>query len=237
MDTLSTPLLSLKNIRKTFSQNNNSFDVLKNINFDLFAEEMVALTGASGTGKTTLLQIMGLLDLPTEGTVTVGNVGFPSTSKSRAYTHLKQRDSIRQKFIGFVYQYHHLLPELTALENIVLPQLIAGISKDLAENHAKNLLCELNLEKRLHHFPTQLSGGEQQRVAIARALANTPQIILADEPTGNLDDKTAYHVFNLLLDLTQQKKIAIVIATHNIELAKKMTRNIQIHLGEITEFY
>lgn len=226
-------LLSLRDIRKTFSVHNQTYDVLKSIQFDLHPEEMVALTGASGTGKTTLLQIMGLLDWPTEGTVSVGGVGFPTSGKSHAYTHLKQRDAVRQKFIGFVYQYHHLLPELTALENVVLPQRIAGIAKDIAAHNAARLLDELGLSSRTQHFPQQLSGGEQQRVAIARALANAPQIVLADEPTGNLDDQTAEQVFQLLMEAIQQKKMAIVMATHNLDLASKMTRHERLHLGKL----
>lgn len=229
----SHPLLSLRDIRKTFSAHGETYDVLKEIRFDLYAEDMVALTGASGTGKTTLLQIMGLLDWPSEGTVSVGGVGFPTGGKSRAYTHLKQRDAVRQKYIGFVYQYHHLLPELTALENVVLPQKIAGVAKDLAEQHALRLLDELGLRHRVQHLPQQLSGGEQQRVAIARALANTPQIVLADEPTGNLDDRTAEQVFQLLLESIHQKKIAIVMATHNLELAAKMSRRVKLCLGHL----
>lgn len=227
------PLLTLRNVHKSFSQGKTVLSILQGIQFDLYPRELVALTGASGSGKTTLLQIMGLLDLPTEGSVTVGDVGFPVTKKSKAYLHLQQRDAIRRQFIGFVYQYHHLLPELTALENVVLPQRIAGKPKDEAERHALSLLTELKLEKRVHHLPAQLSGGEQQRVALARALANMPKILLADEPTGNLDDTAAQQVFQLLLDLTQQKGIAVVMATHNHELAQQMTRQIHLHLGKI----
>lgn len=227
------PLLTLRNVHKSFSQGKTVLSILQGIQFDLYPRELVALTGASGSGKTTLLQIMGLLDLPTEGSVTVGDVGFPVTKKSKAYLHLQQRDAIRRQFIGFVYQYHHLLPELTALENVVLPQRIAGKPKDEAERHALSLLTELKLEKRVHHLPAQLSGGEQQRVALARALANMPKILLADEPTGNLDDTAAQQVFQLLLELTQQKGIAVVMATHNLELAQRMTRQIHLHLGKI----
>lgn len=228
-----SPLLTLRNIHKSFSQGETVLPVLQNICFDLHPKELVALTGESGSGKTTLLQIMGLLDLPTEGTVTVGDVGFPVTKKSNAYLHLQQRDAIRREFIGFVYQYHHLLPELTALENVVLPQRIAGRPRDEAERHALALLTELKLEKRAHHLPTQMSGGEQQRVALARALANMPKILLADEPTGNLDDAATKQVFHLLLELTQQKGIAVVMATHNLDLAHQMTRQVHLHLGRI----
>lgn len=233
MTTPSPSILSLRNVSKSFTQGKTVLKILQKIEFDLYPRELVALTGASGSGKTTLLQIMGLLDLPTEGTVTVGSVGFPVTRKSKAYLHLQQRDAVRREFLGFVYQYHHLLPELTALENIVLPQLIAGRSKDIAEKNAIGLLHELHLEQRSHHLPSQLSGGEQQRVAIARAISNMPKILLADEPTGNLDDASAQQVFQLLLELTQHKGIAVVMATHNLDLAQQMTRRIHLHLGNI----
>lgn len=228
-------LLSLREICKTFSMNIQTYDILRCVSFDLYAEEMVALTGASGTGKTTLLQIMGLLDWPSKGTVSVGGIGFPVGDKSHTYSHLQQRDTVRQKWIGFVYQYHHLLPELTALENVVLPQRIAGVARDIAAHNAVRLLDELGLSARKQHFPQQLSGGEQQRVAIARALANAPQIVLADEPTGNLDDQTAQQVFQLLTETVQRKKMAIVMATHNLDLASKMTRHVKLHSGKLVE--
>ncbi|GHS91837.1 lipoprotein-releasing system ATP-binding protein LolD [Alphaproteobacteria bacterium] len=234
MTDISDTVLSLKNVEKSFVQENISLDVLKGICFELHEQEMIALTGASGTGKSTLLQIMGLLDLPTRGTVTVGHVEF-STTKARYLLHVTQRDRIRRQFLGFVYQYHHLLPELTALENVSLPRIISGTPKDLAEKQAKELLHELGLEERYNHTPAKLSGGEQQRVAIARALVNQPHIILADEPTGNLDDATTEHVFQLLLDLTQRKKIAIVVATHNLDLAKRMSKCFHLHFGKLEE--
>lgn len=233
MTSTPSPILMLRNVSKSFVQGKSVLQILQKIEFDLYPQELVALTGASGSGKTTLLQIMGLLDLPSEGTVTVGSVGFPVTRKSKAYTHLLQRDAVRRDYLGFVYQYHHLLPELTALENVVLPQLIAGRAKDIAEKNAKGLLKELCLEQRIHHLPSQLSGGEQQRVAIARAVANMPKILLADEPTGNLDDSSAKQVFQLLLELTRHKGIAVVMATHNLELAEQMTRRIHLHSGNI----
>lgn len=225
------PVLSLRDIRKTFSLGDRTYDVLRGVQFDLYAEEMIALTGASGTGKTTLLQMMGLLDWPSDGTISIGQNQFVTNSRLR--THLRQRDLVRQKFIGFVYQYHHLLPELTALENVVLPQRIAGIAKDLAARNAARLLDELGLSSRMQHFPQQLSGGERQRVAIARSLSNAPQIVLADEPTGNLDDQTAEQVFQLLMETIRQKKMAIVMATHNLDLAARMTRHVKLHLGEL----
>ncbi|MDR1907994.1 MAG: ABC transporter ATP-binding protein [Holosporales bacterium] len=217
--------LSIRNVKKTFIQSGNSLEVLKGVDFDLFPRDIVALTGASGTGKTTLLQIMGLIDSPTEGEVTVAGTTFSCKNNATL------RDKFRRNFIGFVYQYHHLLSELTALENVMLPQLILGKPRTEAKDKARDLLRDMNLEHRTHHFPSQLSGGEQQRVAIARALINDPQIILADEPTGNLDDYTARHVFEVLLNLTQQKNIAAVVATHNMELVPLMSRHVELRLG------
>lgn len=221
-------LLLLKNIHKTFYLNHQPLTVLKDVNFVLHSGDMVALTGVSGTGKTTLLQIMGLLDWPTEGTVTIKQTTF-SSKKSF------QCDLVRRNCIGFVYQYHYLLPELTALENVMLPQRIAGISYNQAKEHAMELLKELKIDDRSEHTSNQLSGGQQQRVAIARALANQPDIILADEPTGNLDGETAEQVFDMLLDLTEQHKAAVVVATHDLKLAHRMTRHIHLHNGTLIE--
>jgi lipoprotein-releasing system ATP-binding protein len=225
-------------------------DILKGVNFDLQKNEVVALTGASGTGKTTLLQIMGLIDAPTGGRVNVMGTSFeckgnkPEAQKKRTKSFRRllrfaerfpaqnlNKDNIRRTHIGFVYQYHHLLAELTALENVMLPLLISH--KSGAAERATMLLEEMNLGHRLNHFPSQLSGGEQQRVAVARALANSPEIILADEPTGNLDDLTAHSVFDLLLSLAQKKQISAVIATHNIDLAKQTTRVVELHSGQL----
>lgn len=225
---MTEPVLSLRQVSKTFMQGKIALPILQRVDFDLYPQELVALTGASGTGKTTLLQVMGLLDVPTSGVVMIDGMQASSAG-------LAQRDLIRCEKLGFVYQCHNLLPELTALENVVLPQRIAGKPKDLAENQAKKLLEEMNLSHRLEHLPPQMSGGEQQRVALARALANMPKILLADEPTGNLDDGTAVHVFQMLLDLVQSKHIAVVMATHNLELAKQMTRRVHLHLGNIDE--
>jgi lipoprotein-releasing system ATP-binding protein len=220
------------------------------VDFLLQKNEVIALTGASGTGKTTLLQIMGLIDIPTQGKIDIMGTSFEYNGTGenfdKAEYSLAQRlrrmvirpsnqtmvkDKIRREHIGFVYQYHHLLPELTALENVMLPMQIS--KKPNAAEHAEMLLDEMKLGHRLNHFPSQLSGGEQQRVAVARALANSPEIILADEPTGNLDDLTAHSVFDLLLDLARNKQISAVIATHNVELAKKTTRWVELHLGQI----
>jgi lipoprotein-releasing system ATP-binding protein len=227
-------ILSLEHIKKSFNKGGqNELNILDDVNFSLYDGDSVALTGASGTGKTTLLQIAGLIDYQTDGAVLIDDVKFCSNKKSR--NDITQRDAIRRQFIGFVYQHHHLLPELTALENVMLPQLIASKSKTGAEQRARELLYELNLSKRLDHFPYQLSGGEQQRVAIARALANAPQIVIADEPTGNLDDTTAHHVFAMFIELTRHKQISTVVATHNPVLADKMKRNVKIVSGILVE--
>jgi lipoprotein-releasing system ATP-binding protein len=223
-------VLSLKNVEKFFVQEDRSIPVLRGVHFELKENDMVALTGASGTGKSTLLHIMGLLDLPTKGSVVVEHVEF-SITKAKYLFHITQRDKIRRKSIGFVYQYHHLLPELTALENVALPKIIVGSAKDMAEKEAKQMLDELGLKERYHHTPSKLSGGEQQRVAIARALINHPRILLADEPTGNLDDETTAQVFRLLLEMTQRRQIATVVATHNLDLASRMPRHVSLHFG------
>jgi lipoprotein-releasing system ATP-binding protein len=227
-------ILLLEHIKKSFNKNcQNELSILDDVNFSLWCGDSVALTGASGTGKTTLLQITGLVDYPTEGVVIINDLKFSSNKKSSV--DIAQRDKTRRKFIGFVYQHHHLLSELTALENVMLPQLISSQSKDCAEKRARELLYELNLNKRVDHFPHQLSGGEQQRVAIARALANTPQIIIADEPTGNLDNATAHHVFDMFIELTKHKQISTIVATHNPVLADKMQRNIKVVSGMLME--
>ncbi|MDR1597970.1 MAG: ABC transporter ATP-binding protein [Holosporales bacterium] len=222
---MASVVLSLRDIKKTYTQSGNQLSILNGISFDLSANDTVALTGASGSGKTTLLQIMGLIDSPTEGAVSIdGNV-----------VKADLRDQYRRTHIGFVYQHHHLLPELTALENVAMPQLIAGQARNEANERARSLLHEMGLDHRAAHLPAQLSGGEQQRVAIARALANSPKILLADEPTGNLDDRTAQHVFETLMLAAQQKNIAAVVATHNMELVRYMSRHVELRLGALDE--
>jgi lipoprotein-releasing system ATP-binding protein len=228
-------VLSLQNIGKTFKENEIIFSIFSNINFDLYPGDLVALTGASGVGKTTLLQIMGLLDQQTEGTIFLKGQEFSLKNGSFSKKVKKKRDFGRKNFIGFVYQHHYLLPDLTAIENVILPQLIIGTSKKEAEKRSLQLLEEINLLNRCDHILQKLSGGEQQRVAIARALANKPEIILADEPTGNLDDETASQIFLILLDLAKNHNVSMVIATHNLDLTKKMFRHIHLHAGKIEE--
>ncbi len=190
------------------------------------AGERVAIIGASGSGKSTLLHLLGGLDVPTRGEVRV--VGQRMTGLSEA-----KRGQLRNQTMGFVYQFHHLLPEFNAEENIILPQLITGKSFSKAKERAHNLLKEVGLKERALHRPARLSGGEQQRVALVRALANSPQVLLADEPTGNLDEHTSSSVFQTLLKLVRQDNLAALIATHNIDLAKQMDRIVVLHEGHL----
>jgi lipoprotein-releasing system ATP-binding protein len=190
--------------------------------------EIVALVGPSGSGKTTLLQVAGLLDRADSGGVWVG--GTECTHLSDA-----ERTRTRRERIGFIYQFHHLLPEFSAIENVAMPQRIAGTAKEAAHNHAAELLGRLGLAQRLHHRPGELSGGERQRVAIARAVANGASLLLGDEPTGNLDHKTADQVFAAMLNLVRTRKVAALIATHNLELAARMDRTLTIQDGVLVE--
>lgn len=224
----SSPILTLENIRHSYSQGQaDALEVLKDINLSLQSGEVVALVGQSGTGKSTLLHIAGLLDKATSGDIYINGVECGRLSDDK-------RTQIRRDTIGFVYQFHHLLPEFSAEENVILPQLAAGIAKDKAIKRARDLLTKTGLKDRLNHRPNQLSGGEQQRVAIARALANKPKLILADEPTGNLDVKTADTVFDLFLDIVKGEGSGALIATHNPDLAKRMDRTLTIKGGVIS---
>lgn len=224
-----TAPLSLIGIRRTFVQGERRLDVLRGVSLELKAGEIVALVGQSGSGKSTLLHIAGLLERSDEGDVLVEGRSVRPQSDS-------ERTALRRKFLGFVYQYHHLLPEFSALENVILPQMIAGRTRQAAAPRAADLLKQVGLGERLDHRPAKLSGGEQQRVAIARALANKPAIILADEPTGNLDMHTADDVFDLLMSLVRNTGVAAMIATHNLELAKKMDRVITIREGVLQPY-
>lgn len=220
--------MELKNIRRTYGKKETQIDVLKNVNLALHAGEIVALVGPSGSGKSTLLHIAGLLDTPTAGDITVNGQNVSTASD-------KQRTLMRRSAIGFVYQSHLLLPDFNALENVMLPQLIAGVSRKQAQARAEELLAQVGLSDRLTHRSGQLSGGEQQRVAIARALANRPTVLLADEPTGNLDPKTADSVFETLLTLVRQTGLCALIATHNPELAAQMDRQVTVADGVLKE--
>jgi len=206
--------LSLRDVRRRFHQGEVALDVLRGANLDLPAGKVMALVGPSGSGKSTLLQIAGLLEQPDGGEVVLADEacsGLNDTARTR----------VRREKLGFVYQFHHLLPEFNALENIVLPQMLAGRSRRDAVDRAKHLLDSLGVGERASHRPARLSGGEQQRVAIARALANRPTVLLADEPTGNLDEETAAGVFSMLMATIREEGSALLIATHNPELARR----------------
>lgn len=226
-NTQSSPfLLSAVNLEKTHHQGDESLTIFKGISLDLRAGEMVALVGPSGAGKSTLLQMIGLLDKPTSGQVFV-------SGKNATGLDDEARTQMRRDSIGFVYQFHFLQPEFSALENVMIPQMIAGVSKVDAKKKASELLEKMGLGHRLEHRPARLSGGEQQRVAIARALANNPKILLADEPTGNLDPRTSHDVFALLIERAKSSGIGAIIATHNMELAHKMDRVVIMQNGQL----
>ncbi|MDA0366937.1 MAG: ABC transporter ATP-binding protein [Proteobacteria bacterium] len=222
------PALELRGITKAFQQGGHTVSVLRGAALQIHRGETIALLGPSGAGKSTLLQVAGLLDTPDSGDVIVG--GYTSNGLSE-----RERTRLRRDTLGFVYQFHHLLPEFSALENIVLPQLIGGVARRAAKERAMTLLRSLGVEHRAAHRPAQLSGGEQQRVAIARALANEPAVLLADEPTGNLDAKTAEQVFGQLQALVAGAGLAALIATHNEALAKRMNRIVRLVDGVLVQ--
>ncbi|MFC0388678.1 ABC transporter ATP-binding protein [Muricoccus vinaceus] len=224
--TSSGPPLALRAVERRYRTEAGELPVLRGAELDLFAGEIVALVAPSGTGKSTLLHVAGLLEKPDAGQVLVGGRDSGNLSDDA-------RTALRRDTIGFVYQFHHLLPEFTAEENIVLPQLAANRPRREAEARARELLATFGLGDRGHHRPTRLSGGEQQRVAIARALANGPKVLLADEPTGNLDVATADRVFAELLDAVRGRGVAALIATHNPELAARMDRTVTLREGLI----
>ncbi len=224
-------VLSLRGVCKDYRQGRSVIEVLKNIDLDVYSGQMIAIVGASGSGKSTLLHIAGLLDYPTQGAVHIEGVS------DALIVHLKNADRIRLENLGFVYQYHHLLRDFTAQENAAMPLLIKGVNKSEAMDRSEDILGDLGLSKRLWNVPGELSGGEQQRVAIARALISDPRIILADEPTGNLDSNTADEVFNMLLERAQKHNTAIVMVSHNMSLASKMhkTYKLDYSLMEIVD--
>ena len=216
--------LDLREIGKTFRQGSEVLEVLKGVSLQVAPGEIVALLGQSGSGKSTLLHIAGLLEQAERGEVIIGGLAAGRLGDGA-------RTRLRRETIGFVYQFHHLLPEFSALENVMMPMLVAGHARSRARKRAAALLDRLGLAARLSHRPARLSGGEQQRVAIARALANEPRVILADEPTGNLDGRTADRVFAELLEAVRELGVAAVIATHNEDLASKMTRTVYLQDG------
>ncbi|MCG8504370.1 MAG: ABC transporter ATP-binding protein [Sphingomonadales bacterium] len=218
--------IQLQNIERRFRQGGRTLEVLTGASLTLQAGEVVGLLGQSGSGKSTLLQIAGLLEKPDAGEVVIEGAAAGRLSDN-------ERTRLRRRRLGFVYQFHYLLPEFSAEENVMLPLRIAQADKDEARQKAGGLLDRLGLADRLSHRPMQLSGGEQQRVAIARALANGPSILLADEPTGNLDEATAERVLNVFLELAQEQRVAAIVATHNTDLAKRMDRVVLLKDGQL----
>ncbi len=218
------PIVSLRNLKRTFEQGGQRIEVLRGINLDIMPGEIVALLGPSGSGKSTMLQAVGLLEGGFEGSIAIAGEAAEDLPAD-------QRTRIRREHLGFVYQFHHLLPDFNATENVVMPQLVAGTARDAAEERAKSLLSSLGLGHRLTHRPSQLSGGEQQRVAVARALANQPTLVLADEPTGNLDETTSDTVLGQFLELVRGEGSAALVATHNERLAARMDRVVRLHDG------
>jgi lipoprotein-releasing system ATP-binding protein len=221
-------IAELIDVRRSFVQGEVTIDVLRGVNLSIGSGELVALLGPSGTGKSTLLQALGLLEGGFSGSIKIDGTETRDLNADRLTI-------IRREKLGFVYQFHHLLPDFNALENVVLPQLIAGSTTDEAKERAASLLSTLGLGERLDHRPSKLSGGEQQRVAVARALANKPRLVLADEPTGNLDEQTADVVIGEFMALVRGQGTAAVVATHNERLARKMDRIVRLHDGVLTE--
>ena len=225
---MNKPVLELASIKKSFSKgSSNKIEVLKGVDLQLFPGEIVALVAPSGAGKSTLLQIAGLLDKPLSGKIFIDGQEIQNKSDN-------QLTMIRRREIGFVYQFHHLLPEFSSRENIDLPQLANGFPSKDAQRRSNELLDLVNLANRSNHRPAELSGGEQQRIAICRALANKPKIILADEPTGNLDQNTTLSVFESLLKIVKKTNLAALIATHNLDLAKRMDKVVELIDGKIS---
>lgn len=219
-------ILELDAVVRTYKQVEASLEVIRGASLQVPAGELVGLIGPSGAGKSTLLHVAGLLELPDGGEVRIA--GRPCGAMSDG-----ERTAVRRTEIGFVYQFHHLLPEFSALENVMLPQMLAGVARGAARQRATELIESVGLADRASHRPARLSGGEQQRVAIARALANDPRLLLADEPTGNLDTHTAADVFGLLIDSVRESGLAALIATHNLDLAAKMDRVVRLEDGQL----
>ena len=219
-------IIQCQNVSKHFKEGSLSVDVLHSVDLDVSRGEKIAILGSSGSGKSTLLHILGGLDLPSEGKVIINGQDIAALSD-------KKRGTMRNKSLGFIYQFHHLLPEFTALENVAMPLLIANLSVDDAREKATSMLTKVGLEHRLDHKPGQLSGGERQRAAVARALVTHPQAILADEPTGNLDQVTAGKIFSLMQELNQELGTAFIVVTHDLDLAEKMDTIYQLVDGHL----
>ncbi|MWV27843.1 ABC transporter ATP-binding protein [Aurantiacibacter rhizosphaerae] len=221
------PVIALRNLARSFEQGGVRIDVLRGVNLEIGQGEIVALLGPSGSGKSTLLQAVGLLEGGFSGQIELAGTQAGELNAA-------DRTTLRREHLGFVYQFHHLLPDFNARENVVLPQLLLDVPRKDAEIRAEELLGALGLEHRFDHRPSQLSGGEQQRVAVARALANKPQLVLADEPTGNLDEKTADRVLDEFLDLVRGQGSSALVATHNERMAARMDRVVRLHEGRIS---
>ncbi len=222
------PVLRLEGISRTYQQGEKELTIFRNLSLEVYPGELVALVGPSGAGKSSLLHIAGLLEDPDEGDIVINGRGCIEMDDTT-------RTSVRRADVGFVYQFHHLLPEFNALENIVIPQLINGLDREEAEDRAHQLLAMLGIDERAEHRPAELSGGEQQRVAIARAVANGPKLLLADEPTGNLDPPTSARVYRQLVELARQAGLSAIIATHNLDLAAKMDRQLTLENGQLID--
>ncbi|OCG08804.1 lipoprotein releasing system, ATP-binding protein [Gilliamella sp. wkB178] len=224
----SSQLLSAKNLYKTYKEGNMTTEVLKNVSFDIYPKSLLAIIGSSGSGKSTLLHLLGGLDKPTSGEIIFKSQPLNQLSE-------QQKARLRNQEIGFVYQFHHLLPDFSALENIAMPLLIAGVAANEAKKRALAMLESVNLVKRANHRPSELSGGERQRVAIGRALINNPALVMADEPTGNLDKSTADAIFDLLVKLNQEHGTAFLVVTHDLALAKKLDKQLIMSDGQLMD--
>lgn len=219
-------LLTANNIKKSFNEGPLNVGVLKGLEFSVNKNETIAIIGSSGSGKSTLLHLLGGLDVPDSGNILINNQNINRLNDA-------ERGVLRNKYLGFIYQFHHLLPEFTAVENVALPLLIRRDSRVAAEKKAKELLCSVGLSERLQHKPGELSGGERQRTAIARALVTNPKCILADEPTGNLDEKSAHEVFELIISLNKNLGSSLIMVTHNLELSKQADRVFELKEGKL----
>lgn len=223
-----TAILNCQQLGKTYTEGPNDVEVLKSINLHIEAGERIAIIGQSGSGKSTLLHLLGGLDLPTHGSVWIDGQEMSRLSD-------KKRGFVRNQYLGFVYQFHHLLPEFSAIENVAMPLLIRGVDSNVARQKAADLLTDIGLGHRLEHRPVELSGGERQRTAIARALVTEPAVVLADEPTGNLDAQTAGGVFDMMMDLNTRINTALVMVTHDADLARKMDTVYTLELGGLVQ--
>jgi len=227
---MNKPILTSNNLSKTYSDGATEVQVLRGVNLSITSGERIAIIGPSGSGKSTLLHLLGGLDKPTDGSVLFSEVDWQKVNE-------KKRCQIRNQGLGFIYQFHHLLPEFSALENVAIPLVLANISIKEATAQAQDILNKVGLAARIHHKPAQLSGGERQRVAIARALVHQPQCVLADEPTGNLDQVTAAKVFDLMLQLNLELGTSLVIVTHDQQLAQRMDRVMVLEQGRLEDFH